>query len=166
MQRLTSVLGYTAAGLTVIAAVLTPLLLINLFTRGVAATGVRIDPMYTGGEPEHRITKSGYEVVVNRPVRDKAWFGGTGSFVQLTWKPVAALPVRVSDEIDLDQDNKPDLVASFDVPQDRRADLRVSVKPLTSLVRPMFIVGKESFSSLIARVGDTIVVRVPLRTAR
>jgi hypothetical protein len=48
-------------------------------------------------------------------------------------------------------------------PRDLQAKLRVTVKPLNTLVQPMTEVGKESFSSLIARVNDTIVVRVPLR---
>jgi len=34
---------------------------------------------------------------------------------------------------------------------------------LTALVQPMNEVGKDSFSSLIARVNDAIVVLVPLR---
>ncbi len=42
MQRLKPILGYTAAALTIMAAVLTPFVLIGLFTRGVAATGVRV----------------------------------------------------------------------------------------------------------------------------
>ena len=166
MKRLTSVLGYTAAVLAIAAAVLTPFLLMDLFTRGVAATGVRIDPLYAGGEPERTIAMSGYQVVVHRPVRSKAVLGDTGSFVQLSWKPAAALPGRVSDEIDLDQDGKPDLVAAFDVPRDPKAELRVDVKPLTSLVQPMTRVGVDSMSSLISRAGDAIVLRVPLRRAR
>jgi hypothetical protein len=47
--------------------------------------------------------------------------------------------------------------------RDPQAKLRVTVKPLNNLVQPMNGVGKDSFSSLIARVNDTIVVRVPLR---
>jgi hypothetical protein len=109
---------------------------------------------------------SGYQVVVHQPVRNKALLGQTGSFVQLTWRPAAALPARVSDEIDLDQDRRPDLVATFDVPRNPQAELRVDVKPLTALVQPMSHVGVESMSSLISRAGDAIVVRIPRRPAR
>jgi hypothetical protein len=87
----------------------------------------------------------------------------TGSFVQIVWKPVSALPAMVSEPLDLDGDGRPDCVVSFQVPRDPQAKLRVTVKPLNHLVQPMNGVGKDSFSSLIARVNDTIVVRVPLR---
>jgi hypothetical protein len=163
MKRLTSVLGYTAAALTILAAVLLPFLLFNLFIRGVAATGVRIDPLYSGGDPLRTIEKGGYQVVVHQPVWRRSPLERTHSFVQLTWKPVSALPARVSDEIDLDGDGTPDLRAAFDVPSDSKAALRVDVTPLTGRVEPMTGVGKQSFSCLIARVNDSIVLRVPLR---
>jgi hypothetical protein len=44
-----------------------------------------------------------------------------------------------------------------------QAKLCVTVKPLNNLVQPTNGVGKHPFSSLIARLSDTIVVRVPLR---
>ena len=87
----------------------------------------------------------------------------TASFVQIVWKPVSALPAAISEPLDLDGDGRPDCVVSFQVPRDPKAKLRVTVKPLTPLVQAMNEVGKDSFSSLIARVNDTIVVRVPLR---
>jgi hypothetical protein len=162
MTRVRPILGYTAAALTILAAVLTPFVLISLFTRGVAATGVRIDPMYTGGRPDHSIAKGNYRVVVHEPALPRAPLQRGAPFVQLVWTPVSALPARVSDEIDLTGDHQPDLRVTFDVPRDRKADLRVDVEPLSLLVQPMRGVGKDSFSALIARVGDTILVRVPL----
>lgn len=163
MIRLRPVLGYTAATVTVVAALLTPFVLIEMFTRGVAATGVRIDPMYTGGRPDHTIAKGNYRVVVHEPAMPRAPLQRGEPFVQLVWQPVSALPPRVSDEIDLSGDRQPDLRVTFDVPRDPKAELRVDVTPLSSLVRPMRRVGKDSFSALIARVGDTILVRVPLK---
>jgi hypothetical protein len=56
-------------------------------------------------------------------------------------------------------------VVSFQAPRDPHARLRVSVKPLNALAQPMNEGGKDSFSSLIARVNDTIVVRVPLKNS-
>ena len=162
MQRLKPILGYTAAALTILAVVLTPFVLIGLFTRGVAATGVRVDPMYTGGKPSHTVSKGAYRVVVHHPVLPRAPLDRHDPFVQLVWQPVSALPPRVSDEIDLTDDHQPDLRVTFEAPRDPKAELRVDVTPLTSLVRPMRQVGQDSFSALIARVGDTILVRVPL----
>jgi hypothetical protein len=162
MKRLTSTLGYTAAGLTIVAAILIPFWLMNAFTRGVAATGVRVDPVYAGGAPLRTIDKGGYRVVVHRAVERPTPLARIDSFVQLDWTPATALPARVSDEVDLDGDGRPDLRATFDVPRDPNAELRVDVAPLASGVRAMNGVGKQSFSCLIARVGDAIVVRVPL----
>jgi hypothetical protein len=166
MNRLKVILGYSAAGLTVLASVLTPFLLMNLFSRGVGATGVRIDPVYSGGDKAYTIARPGYQIVVNRPVLETGLLRRNKPFVQLTWKPAAALPVRVSEEIDLDGDSKPDVAVTFDVPKFPQAELRVDGKPLTPLALPMVNVGKDSFSSVIVRVGETIVVRVPIRDPR
>lgn len=162
LRNLPVVLAYTAATLTVVAAVLTPFLLMNWFTRGVAALGVRVDPVYSGGEAAYTVTTPGYRIVVNHPVVPKALLPTVPAFVQIAWEPVSALPARVSDEVDVDDDGRPDLVASFAVPRDPDAELRVDVTPLTSRVTPMRGVRRDSFASLITRIGDRIVVRVPL----
>jgi len=163
MKSIRPILGYTAAALTVLAAVLTPFVLIGLFTRGVAATGVSVDPVYTGGKVSHTVVRQNYQVVVHSPVSPRGPLQRGAPYVQLVWQPATALPPRVSDEIDLTDDRQADLRVTFDVPRDPKAELRVDVEPLTALVQPLRRVGKESLSSLIARVGDTIVVRVPLR---
>ena len=84
-----------------------------------------MDPWYRGGDPLRTIDKGGYRVVVHQPVRRRWPLERWDSFVQLTWRPVCALPARVS---------------------------------------AMTGVGKQSLSCLIARVNDSIVVRVPLRS--
>ena len=163
MKRLTAILGYTAAGLTIAVAVLGPLVWFGFFTRAAAKTSLRIDPAYTGGEPARTIERDSYQIVIYKPVPKRAPLSPIGSFVQIVWKPVSALPATVSEPLDLDGDGRPDCVVSFQVPRDPRAALHVDVKPLNTLVKPMNGVSKDSFSSLIARVNDTIVVRVPLR---
>ncbi|MBI4875364.1 MAG: hypothetical protein HY822_12090 [Acidobacteria bacterium] len=162
MKPLKPILGYTAAGLTVAATVLTPFLLMNVFTRGVAATGLRIDPAYTGGEVVREIARPGYRVRVHREVHPQTPLQRIQPFVQVDWTPAAALPPQIADEVDLDGDGAPDLRARFAVPRDPDAELRVDVEPLTARLKPMRGVGKPSFDTLIARVGDSIVVRVPL----
>jgi len=163
MKRLRGILGYTAAVLTIAVAVLGPLVWFGFFTRAAARTSLRIDPAYTGGEPARTIARDSYQIVIYKPVQKRAPLSPIGSFVQIVWKPVSALPATVSEQLDLDGDGQPDCVVSFQAPRNPRAKLRVDVKPLTALVKPMNGVSKESFSSLIARVNDTIVVRVPLR---
>lgn len=156
------VLGYTAAALTIVAAVLVPFLLIELFTKGVAATGVRVDPIYGGGEPDRVIERGAYRVTIYKPVRPGGLVSRERSYVQLAWSPAAALPGEVAEEIDLDQDGRPDALVRFKVPRDPQAALRVDVIPRSGLVREMRQVGRGSFSSLIVRMEDRVVVRVPL----
>ena len=165
MKRLPAMLGYTAAVLTIAVAVAGPLFWFGFFSRAAAKTSLRIDPTYTGGEPARTIAREGYQIVVYKPVLKRAPLSPTGSFVQIVWKPVSALPPTISEQLDLDGDGQPDCVVSFQAPREPQAKLRVTVKPLNTLVQPMNEVGKDSFSSLIARVNDTIVVRVPLKNS-
>ena len=164
MRRVTSILGYTGAVLTVACAVLVPVLF-GVFEKGVAATGVRIDPVYAGGETSHVLRRNGYQIVVNHPVTRRSPLQRVDPFVQLTWKPATALPARVSDAVDLDGDGSPDVEVSFDA---RRADgskLWVDARPVTGLVRPLQHCSVESFSALIVPVREGIVVRLPLARA-
>jgi hypothetical protein len=163
MKRLPAILGYAIAALTIAVAVVGPLFWFGFFGRAAARTSLRIDPTYSGGEPARTIARDTYQIVIYKPVLKRTPLSATGSFVQIVWKPVSALPATISEPLDLDGDGRPDCVVSFQVPRDLQAKLRVTVKPLNNLVQPMNGVGKDSFSSLIARVNDTIVVRVPLR---
>ena len=81
-------------GRVILAAILVPFLLFNLFTGGVAATGVRMDPSYSGGDPLRTNDKGGYRVVVHQPVRRRWPLERRDSFVQLTWRPVCAWMLR------------------------------------------------------------------------
>ena len=161
MKTLAAKFGYTAAGLTLCAAVLTPFWLYGVLTKGFSNLGLRVDEMYSGGPKVRTIQEAGYNIDVHRQVsphmlqREKA-------FVQLDWKAASALPAHVSDLVDIDGDGKPDVHVSFDVPKDPKAPLRVNVEPLNPRYEAMRNVGKEKFSTLIVRVDDAILVRVPL----
>ena len=162
MKRLLAILAHTVAALTIAVAVFAPLVWFSYFSRVAARTSLRIDPLYTGGEPARTLARDGYQIVIYKPVPKRAPLSPAAPFVQIVWKPASALPAAISEPLDLDGDGRPDCVVSFGVPRDPRTPLRVTVKPLTGLVLPMHDVGKDSFSSLIARVNDTILVRVPL----
>jgi len=164
MQRLTAVLGYTGAVLTVVAMLVMPFVLFPLFQRGVAATGVEVDPVYSGGPTARIIEKDGYRIIVNQPVHSRALLARPAAFVQIAWAPAGALPALISDEVDLDGDGRTDLTACFEVPADTTAALFVDVTPAGRELLPLRRVSRDSFSALIARVGDRIVVRVPLAT--
>jgi hypothetical protein len=162
MQRLKAVLGYAGAVLTVMAMLVMPFVLFPLFQQGVAATGVEVDPVYSGGETARIIERDGYRIIVNQPVRSRALLARPAAFVQLAWAPAGALPARISDEVDLDGDGRADLTACFEVPADTTAGLFVDVTPAGGRVLPLRRASRDSFSALIARVGDRIIVRVPL----
>jgi hypothetical protein len=117
--------------------------------------------MYTGGPKVRTVKTAAYSIDIHRPVsphmlqREKP-------FVQLDWKPASALAGHVSDVVDVDGDGRPDIRVSFDVPKDARTPLRVNVEALNPRYEAMRNVGNESFSRLIVRVDNAILVRVPL----
>lgn len=154
-------LGYTAAGMTVLAAVLTPFLLYGLFTKGFAALGLHVDEIYSGGPKVRTIKTATYSIDIHRPVSPHL-LQSEKPFVQLDWRPVSALPGHVSDAVDVDGDGQPDIRVSFDVPKNVKTPLRVNVEALNPHYEAMRKVGKERFSKLIVRVDDAILVRVPL----
>ena len=160
-MKVRAILGYTAAGLTLIAAVLVPFVLMGLFTKGFASLGLHVDEVYSGGPKVRTIKTATYNIDIHRPVYPHM-FQSEKPFVQLDWKPVRALPAHVSDLVDIDGDGQPDVRVSFDVPKDPKAPLRVNVDGLNTRYESMQNVGKERFSKLIVRVDDAILVRVPL----
>jgi hypothetical protein len=161
MKWPTSKLGYTAAGMTVLAAVLVPFLLMGLFTKGFTKLGLHVDEMYSGGPTVRTIQADGYTVVIHQAVYPHL-LQTEKPFVQLDWKPVSALPQHVSDAVDVDGDGQPEVRVSFDVPKDPKTPLRVDVDALNPRYQAMRNVGKRKFSELIVRVDDAILVRVPL----
>ena len=161
MKRLADKLGYTAAGLTLFAAVLAPFFLYGLFTRGFSSLGLHVDEMYSGGPKVRAIQEAGYTIDIHREVSPHMW-QREKSFVQLDWRPVSALPDHVSDFVDIDGDGTPDVHVSFDVPKNPKAPLHADVEALNQRYEAMRNVGKRKFSTLIVRVDDAILVRVPM----
>ena len=161
MKWPTSKLGYTAAGMTMLAAVLVPFLLMGLFTKGFTKLGLHVDEMYGGGPTVRTIQEDGYTVTIHKAVYPHL-LQTEKPFVQLDWKPVNALPQHVSDAVDVDGDGQPDVRVSFDVPKDPKTPLHVDVDALNPRYQAMRNAGKRKFSELIVRVDDAILVRVPL----
>ena len=160
-MRLRAKLAYTAAGLTLLAALLVPFLLMGLFTRTFAAMGLHVDEMYSGGPTVRTVQNGAYSIAIHRPVYPHM-LQSEKPFVQLDWKPVSALPGRVSDVVDIDGDGRPDVRVSFETHKGPNTPLRVDVEPLSQRYEAMRNVGKEQYSRLIVRVDDAILVRVPL----
>ena len=162
MKRLMTVAGYTAAALTIVAAILAPFVLMNWVLSGISALGLRVDPVYSGGETARTITKAGYRIAVNRPVVPKKLLPGVPAFVQVAWEPASALPARIADEVDIDDDGRPDMLATFAVPADPNSELRADVTSLSPRVASTRGIARQSFACVFVRVGDRLVLRVPL----
>jgi hypothetical protein len=155
-------LGYTAAGATVMAAILVPLLLMGLFSKGIVALGLHVDEMYSGGPKVRTIQEGAYSVAIHRTVHPHMLQNET-SFVQMDWSPVSALPAHVAEVVDIDGDGQPDVRVNFDVPKDPKAPLHVDVESLNAHYEGMQNTGKEKYSRLIVRVDDAILVRVRVK---
>jgi hypothetical protein len=160
-MKLRATLGYTAAALTVLAALLTPFLLTGLFSKGVAALPLHVDDVYSGGPKVRTIPMGAYSIDVHRPVYPH-FLQSEKPFVQLDWTPVSALPQHVSDLVDIDGNGQHNVRVSFDVPKDPKAPLSVNVDSLNPRYQSMQNAGKDKFSRLIVRVDNAILVRVPL----
>lgn len=163
MKSLKSKLGYAAAALTVVVALLVPFVLTGTFSRVFAGLGLHVDEMYSGGPVVRTIQANGYTVAVHRAVSPH-YLQREAPFVQLDWSPAAALPAQVREDVDVDGDGRPDVRVSFDVPRDPKALLHGNVEALNARYQSRQNLARQKFSSLIVRVDDAILVRVPLAT--
>jgi hypothetical protein len=108
VSKLKSILGYT------IAALMVPVVMVTLLAMGplaqglVDATGVVISPIYTGGEVVRTVTHGSYETHIHRPVFDGLLAERRTGFVQIVWSPLTALPETLVEDIDYNNDGKPD----------------------------------------------------------
>jgi hypothetical protein len=159
--RILSILAYTGAGLTLVVAICVPFVLFQVFTNVVAHVGLHIDPAYSGGTVARTIDRGGYRIVVYQPVQPRL-LERIEPFVQIVFEPADALPARVTDEIDLDGDGRPDVRVSFNLPADPNTPLRGDVTALNATYISLASVGGESFSRMVVRTGNKIVIRVPL----
>lgn len=170
--RILTVLAYSGAALTLLAALLTPFLLMGLFTKAVAHAGLHVDPIYSGGTVArtlaHTSAHGNYQVAVYQVVHPRALQGGQ-SFVQVTFHPASALDPQLSEAVDLDGDGQPDVRVDLKIPATPNVRPGGSVTALNGKYRSFSTPANPnrwrnaSFSELIVCTGDTIVVRVPLR---
>ncbi len=159
--RILAILAYTGAGLMLAVAVCVPFVLIGAFSGVVARAGLHIDATYSGGAIARTIQRNGYRILVYQPVQPRL-FERVEPFVQLAFEPADSLPARVSDEVDLDGDGKPDVRVSFTMPADASTKIRGDVTALNEGYVSLANVADESFSRMVVRTGNQVVVRVPV----
>lgn len=163
-KRTVAVLAYAGAALTLVIAICVPFFLFGVFTKAVAHAGLHVDATYSGGTVARTIERNGYQIAIYQPVWPRA-MQRIEPFVQIVFMPAAALPAHVSEEIDLDGDGRPDVKVSFNAPTDPHAPLRGDVTSLSSKYLSMANVGGDSYSRLMVRVDNQVIVRVPLTGA-
>lgn len=154
-------LGITAAVLTMVAALLVPFVLYGSIAKGVAALGLHVDEVYSGGPIVRTIQQDAYTIDIHRVVTPHM-LQNEAPFVQLDWMPVSAMPAEVSDIVDVDGDGLPDLRVTFAVPRDPKTVLHADVESMNPRYASMKNAEKGKYSRLIVRVDDSILVRVPL----
>jgi len=160
-HRILSVLGYAMAAATLLVALLVPFKLMGGIASLVSHAGLRIDPVYSGGTPLRTIARNGYTLTIYTLVRPHLLQRGE-PFQQVVFAPVSALPTHVEESIDMDGDGTPDLRVVFDVPANPATPLRASVQALNGNYQSLAAVSNDSFTRLLARTGNRIVLRVPL----
>ena len=75
----------------------------------VYLTGLKVSPIYTGGEVTQTIEHEGYETLIYQPVFDGLLCEQKEGFIQIGWKPTQdRLPEFINDMIDFDKDGKND----------------------------------------------------------
>jgi hypothetical protein len=120
MKRLRKFLAYGWALMAV------PILLATFIGNNVWAkklvnfTGLKVSPLYTGGEVAQTIKHEGYETLVYQPVFDGPLGERKNGFVQIEWKATGdKLPETIDELIDFDKDGKNDFRIKLNTAKNR-----------------------------------------------
>lgn len=107
--------GYTAAALSGLIALAT-FFGMNAFAHSlIRHTGLTVSPWYSGGEVVRTLAHDRYTTIQHRAVFDGLIGQRSEGFVQLDFAPPAALPDKISEEIDFDLDGRVDFRLEYDV---------------------------------------------------
>ena len=109
MAKIRTYLAYVWALMAVTLVLLTFMKMPFLAETLVAATGLHVHPIYTGGEVVRTLEHEGYTTLIHRPVFDGLVGERKHGFVQVTWRPKDAnLPDLIDEGIDFDADGTSD----------------------------------------------------------
>jgi hypothetical protein len=113
MKKLKSLLGYICAAAAIIIALAT-FLGQSYFSRTLAsATGVTVNPWYSGGEVIKTIDHGNYQTTMHRPVFDYLIGQTKEGFIQINWVPATSLPQVISEGFDYNGDGKEDFIVTL-----------------------------------------------------
>ena len=106
----------------------------------VNSTGLKVSPIYTGGEVAQTIKHEGYETLIHQPVFDGLLCERKNGFVQIGWKAGEnKLPELIDEAIDFDGDGK--------------NDFRIRLNTTTNTGR------LDGYSSGVVSLGDVLVLK-------
>ncbi len=153
MTTFKTILGYSAAGLSLLITLVT--MAAWMFGWGQAfidRTGLVLAPNYSGGEVARTVDHGAYQTEIYRPVFD-ALIGETREgFIQVGWRPANALPSRIDEAIDFDADGQADFHIAIDTAT-RQATLTPASPNVLSLQG-------------VYRIGESLAIRVELKNPK
>ena len=113
MKKLLSILGYTWAA-TALIITLATFLGNTYFSRTLAAaTGVSVNPRFSGGDIMKTVDHGNYRTSLHRPVFDYLIGQTQEGFIQINWDPAAGLPPVIQEGFDYNGDGKEDFVVTM-----------------------------------------------------
>lgn len=144
-------LGYTWGALCIVV-VLATFFGLGFWPKALAnATGIKVSPIYTGGEVARVIDHGVYRTVVHEPVFDGLFTKRSEGFVQIDWVPTEGnpLPEVIEEELDVDGN--------------QTADLRIRIHPADGDCRLMPIAGWVLETEKMIAADQERIVRIRLR---
>jgi hypothetical protein len=164
MKRVIHFLGYAAAALTVLFALILPIKGFPVFLSALDSLGLKIAPWFSGGEVAFVIDRGNYQNQVFHPVYPALAGEGSKGFVQVVWQARSALRSHVREAIDLNRDGTVDCEISFSNPPGEGSAPVLTVVPQSPWVSPVHDSPTTSFEgALVERVKDAMFVRIPVR---
>lgn len=113
MKKWKSLMGYIWAVAAIIIALAT-FFGQSYFSRTLAsATGIAINPWYSGGEIMKTVDHGKYKTALHRPVFDYLIGQTKKGFIQINWEPSASLPLVISEGFDYNNDGREDFAVAL-----------------------------------------------------
>lgn len=113
MDRVKSILGYTAAVLALFVVLATFMGNRYFSHKLVSATGIKVSPWYTGGEIVKVVEHDTYRTFIHRPVFDGLISERQEGFIQINWESRTGLPPVIRENVDYDGDNRADFIVTL-----------------------------------------------------
>jgi hypothetical protein len=131
------------------------------FSSVVAHAGLHVDEKYAGGTVVRAIDHANYKIEISQPVRPRLLERGE-SYVQVAFSPASKLPAEIDENLDLDGDGTPDVRLHFAAVGAEETALQGEVTALNANYLSFTSPASKGISRIVARIGDRVVVRVPL----